>query len=371
MHNTINSACFQFGRPRAIVIPVQTVFIAMSGGIDSSYSACLLKQQGFKVVGFTFDLLPRSLKDACNPKTCCSDATVGRAKAVADALSIPHYVLNMREEFEEQVIQRFIDEYRIGRTPNPCVLCNKFVKFGSFLKKAKAMGADRVATGHYALMEETSRGFELRKGRDRAKDQSYFLYPILRGDLPFLLFPLAEYQKSEVRTAFRSRGWNLGQEKIEESQDICFIPDNNYKAFVTQFVPAKKGPIVTVDGRHLGYHQGIHLFTIGQRRGINIPHSEPLYVVTLDAGENAVVVGTKADLSRTSLTADEVNFLVPFSEGTAAAKIRYRQKEQACSYSIEDGAMSIRFSDPVSSVTPGQSVVLYEGETVLGGGTIR
>jgi tRNA-uridine 2-sulfurtransferase len=341
----------------------------MSGGIDSSYSAYLLKQQGYRVIAFTFDLLPPSLRNKCNRKMCCSAATTHRAKRMADKLSIPHYVINMREDFERHVIQRFIDEYQVGRTPNPCVLCNKHIKFGSFLKRALAMGADLVATGHYASVEETGRGPQLKKGKDKAKDQSYFLYPIESDDLRHVIFPLATYTKDTVRKNFPQLG--ITHEQIEESQDICFVPDDDYKAFLGQFITPRKGRVVTAGGEQLGCHEGIHLYTIGQRRGINIPYREPLHVVEIRADDNTVVVGTKDQLRRNGLIADDVNLLSPRTEGHARAKVRYRQKEEACSYSVLDGLLYVDFDAPTSSLTPGQSVVLYEGETVLGGGTIR
>ena len=351
-----------------IYYEVETVFVAMSGGMDSSYSAYLLKQAGYKVVGFTFDLLPSSMRSASNPRMCCSAAQMERARRIADGLSIPHYVINMREEFESNVIARFVREYAAGRTPNPCILCNRHIKFDSFLRKAAAMGADRVATGHYAGVEETPQGFALKKGKDRAKDQSYFLYPIRYEDLPRLSFPLASRTKVEVRTASARMEGRYGE--TAESQDICFIPGGDYRAFIGEIVPEKKGPIVTVEGREIGFHRGMHLYTIGQRRGVNIPYREALYVVAVRPEDNAVVVGPKEALLSDSLTADEVNVLGAPLQGEARAKVRYRQKEELCSYALRDGILEVAFRRPVSAVAPGQAVVLYDGERVLGGGTI-
>ncbi len=292
-----------------------------------------------------------------------------RARRIADRLSIPHYVINMQEEFEHYVIRRFVDEYKLGRTPNPCVLCNRHIKFGAFLEKALAMGADRVATGHYARLEETPGGFRLKKGKDRAKDQSYFLYPVPAGDLSRLAFPLGSYTKETVRREFAALACT--REVMEESQDICFIPGNDYRGFIERFVPSRKGQVVTVDGRRVGSHDGVHLYTVGQRRGINIPYKEALYVIELRAEENVLVVGPKDRLLQRRLIADEVNLLTPDAEGEAWARVRYRQKEEPCSYSVRDGVLEVVFRRPVSAITPGQSVVLYDGETVLGGGTIR
>jgi len=340
----------------------------MSGGVDSSYAAYLLKAQGHRVIAFTFDLLPRSFRNMCNSKTCCSAVSTNRAKRMADKLSIPHYVINMRDDFERHVMQRFVDEYGGGRTPNPCVLCNKYVKFGAFLDKAIAMGADRVATGHYASIDETPSGFLLKKGKDGAKDQSYFLYPIRSVDLSHVTFPLAAYTKDMVRSGFSGLG--LTHERLEESQDICFIPDNNYRVFVGQFITSRRGPIVTTEGKQIGDHEGIYFYTVGQRRGVNIPFREPLYVLEIRADENTVVVGTKDQLRKATLVAGDVNLLSPLAAGRAHAKVRYRHKEESCSYSVKDGLLHVAFDRPTSSITPGQSVVLYDGDTVLGGGSI-
>ena len=350
-------------------LSVKTVFVAMSGGIDSSYSAYLLKKRGHRVIGFTFDLLPKSLRNRCNPKMCCSAVNTGRARTVAESLSIPHYVMNMREDFERNVIERFVDEYRAGRTPNPCVLCNRHIKFASFLRKAEAMEADLVATGHYASTTQTSHGMELRKGRDRAKDQSYFLYPIRRGDLGMITFPLADLTKEEVRREIGAMG--AENQETPESQDICFIPGNDYRGFVGQFIPLKRGPIVTTEGNLIGLHEGVHLYTIGQRRGINIPSKGALYVIDINTRDNVITVGAKEQLFRKRLLADDVNMLSSASAGEARAKVRYRQKEEACAYAVKGGLLEVLFHKPVSSVTPGQSVVLYDGTRVLGGATIR
>jgi len=341
----------------------------MSGGIDSAYAACLLKEQGYNTIGFTFDLLPRGLRSESNPRVCCSAISMNRARRIADRLSIPHYVINMREEFEQHVIRKFVDEYGKGRTPNPCVLCNRHIKFASFLEKASAMGADRVATGHYARVEETPQGPVLKKGKDRAKDQSYFLYPVPHADLPRLTFPLGSHTKEMVRREFAAGA--CGQVEMQESQDICFVPGNDYRRFMEQFIPPRRGQVVTVDGALVGYHDGVHLYTVGQRRGINIPCKEALYVIELRAEENLLVVGPKDRLMQRRLIADEVNMLTSRLQGEAWAKVRYRQKEEPCSYSVRDGLLEVVFGRPISAITPGQSVVLYDGETVLGGGTIK
>ncbi len=347
---------------------MRTVFLAMSGGLDSSFSAYLLSRQGYNVVGVTFALLPKSVGNTRNPKACCSLESTNRARRVADNLSIPHYVINLRREFEEHVIEKFVTEYRSGRTPNPCILCNQYIKFSSFVQMAMALGADAVATGHYAAIRESEAGWLLTKGKDISKDQSYFLYPIQRHRLSSLLFPLSEYTKKEVRLDMS--GFGCDSTRIRESQDICFIPDNDYRQFISPYVSLKRGDIFLHDGRHLGFHEGIHLYTIGQRRGLNIPFAEPLYVTEIRPAENALIVGPKELLHRRFLQADQVNMLSTRTSGRAHARVRYRQKEEPCTYTEKDGRLEVTFDNSVSAVTPGQSVVLYEGETVLGGGTI-
>ncbi|OPY78998.1 MAG: tRNA-specific 2-thiouridylase MnmA [Syntrophorhabdus sp. PtaU1.Bin153] len=340
----------------------------MSGGIDSSFAAYLLKKQGFKVLGITFQLLPDSLKNVCNPKACCSLDTIHRAKRVADALSIPHYVINLRNEFKEYVIDKFIDAYKKGETPNPCVLCNKYIKFSSFVTKALSIGGEKIATGHYACIEEVSGTYLLKKGIDKTKDQSYFLYPIRTQLLESILFPLGKLRKTEVKTMAENAGWK--NDGTKESQDICFIPEGDYRGFLSKFVHLKKGPVFSVDGKRLGEHEGIHLYTVGQRRGLNIPYSEPLYVVEIRPYDNAVIVGPKDFLKKRYLTATGVNIL-HLSSTSVAGKVRYRQKEQPCHYTTEGDLLRVEFPQTIDAIMPGQSVVLYTNDTVVGGGTIK
>lgn len=347
---------------------MSTVFVAMSGGFDSSFAARLLKEQGHHVVGFTFVMLPKGMADTDNPKACCSAASVNRARKTAHDLSIQHYVIDLRDEFERHVITRFIDEYRVGRTPNPCILCNTFIKFGAFLDKAVALGADQIATGHYASVDIAPDGPHLRKPADKTKDQSYFLYGIKRDSLCSILFPLASRIKSEAVERVRQQHSHYAG--VRESQDICFIPKGDYRAFLGQFVPFKKGDIVSLDGRVLGHHDGVHLYTVGQRRGLRVPYSEPLYVLEIDTASNTVVVGPRERLEKRSLVASGINLFADPRGIRLAGKVRYKQKEQPCSCSIDGDRMLVRFEAPVSSVTAGQSVVLYDGDTVMGGGTI-
>lgn len=347
---------------------METIFVAMSGGIDSSFSAYLLKQKGYNVVGITFQLLPATIKNIKNPKACCSLETVKRAKKIADDLSIPHYVVNLREEFEQYVIERFIQEYKKGRTPNPCILCNKHIKFSSFINKALSIGGEKIATGHYAIIEENSGNYFLKKGKDKIKDQSYFLYPIKKNLLEFILFPLGGYTKAVLKEKAGQIGWDI--HNIKESQDVCFIPDNDYREFLSKFVELKKGPVYLVNGKLIGYHNGIHLYTIGQRKGLNIPYKEPLYIIEIKPEENTIIAGPKEYLKRKKLIAHELNMLTPGTQNISG-KVRYRQKTEPCTYHVHNDTLEVDFDNPVYSITPGQSVVLYNEDVVLGGGVIK
>jgi tRNA-uridine 2-sulfurtransferase len=352
---------------------METVFVAMSGGVDSSYSAYLLKQQGYKVVGVTFQLLPATLKSVRSPKACCSVETVARAKQIADNLGIPHYVINLRREFEEHVIEPFLKEYQSGRTPNPCIDCNKYIKFSSFPDRAFSIGADKIATGHYAIIEALSGECLLKKGSDESKDQSYFLYPVKVGLMKQLLFPLGRLTKKGIKKDVERLGWNL--RTVKESQDICFIPENDCRDFLSKHLHLKKGSIHDRAGKLVGTHDGIHLYTIGQRRGLAIPDKEPLYVIDIIPAENRLIVGPKALLRKKRLVARDLNLLTTIRDdihsGNLRAKVRYRQKEEACTINVSGDRLEVDFINPVNSVTPGQSVVLYDGSTVVGGGVIE
>jgi tRNA-specific 2-thiouridylase len=349
---------------------METVFVAMSGGMDSSFAAYFLKQKGYKVVGITFQLLPKAIKNVENPKACCSIESINRAKKIADNLSIPHYVINLRKEFEEHVIENFINEYKSGRTPNPCILCNRYIKFSAFLNMALSIGADKVSTGHYANIKETVEGFFLQKGLDVSKDQSYFLYPIIKETLKHILFPLGLHQKSGLKE--RTNEIKREYQKVKESQDICFIPGNNYREFISGFAGLREGPVFSVEGKLLGHHDGIHLYTIGQRRGLKIPYKEPLYVVDILAEENTIIAGSKEFLKRKKLLAGDINILQTTStSGQITGKVRYRQKEESCTYNISGDSLEVEFKNPVYSITPGQSVVLYDDNIVIGGGIIK
>lgn len=347
-----------------------TVFMAMSGGLDSSFAAYLLKQQGYKVVGVTFRLSPEPGKSTSPFSVCQSMEAIRRAQRAAHELSITHHILDLREDFQRSVIDPFINGYKTGYTPNPCVLCNQYIKFGAFARKAFSLGAERIATGHYAIVSEFDNQYYLRKATDATKDQSYFLYAINKGILKKTLFPLGKYTKDNVREEARKRGWNI--HSLQESQDICFIPDNNYRAFLAPYIPNKEGPIYHTDGTLLGKHEGTHLYTIGQRRGLAIPYTKPLYVVDILPGENAVVVGDRERLCHTRLVASGINILWDNPpSGQVTGKVRYRQREMPCSYTAVENRLEVSFLKPVNAITPGQSVVLYSRDAVIGGGVIE
>ena len=352
---------------------METVFVAMSGGMDSSFAAYLLKQKGYKVVGITFQLLPEKMKGPKNPKACCSIETIMRARKIANDLSIPHYIINLRKEFEEHVIDNFLNEYESGRTPNPCVLCNRYIKFISFPDKALSIGADKIATGHYAMIDEVQGSYNLRKGSDQSKDQSYFLYHIKKELLKYIIFPLGTYIKSTLKDNMRRLGWGLAN--IKESQDVCFIPENDYRDFLSNYMQLKKGPVYHVDGKLMGSHNGMHMYTIGQRRGLEIPYKEPLYVIEIIPDKNTLIIGPKEYLKRKKLIAEDVNFFLTDQTGLSSenlsAKVRYRQKEVQCTLRLSGDLLGVDFYSPVYSITPGQSVVIYSSDKVVGGGIIK
>lgn len=326
--------------------------------MDSSYAAYLLKQQGYNVVGVTF----RLFSDA-------SSITIERAKKIAHDLSIPHHVIDLCREFHCHVVEPFVEGYKAGKTPNPCIFCNEHIKSTVFIKKALEMGARKVATGHYAIIENRDGNYFIRKGVDKTKDQSYFLYRIQQELLHYMLFPLGRFTKKSITHTVHSMKWDMGD--AGESQDICFVGHRNYRTFLSRFITVQKGPIYYVDGTFMGYHNGIHLYTIGQRRGINIPYREPLYVIDIIPHEHTLIVGTQRDLQTHRVIADTVHFFTNRFHGRASGRVRYRQKEALCTYTISQGILEANFSEPISSVTPGQSLVLYENDTVIGGGIIR
>jgi len=356
----------------------ERVVVAMSGGVDSSVAAGLLKEQGFDVIGITMNLFPLA-KEYCldkDLKSCCGWGAVEDASQVASKLGVPHSVLNLKDSFEDLVVSNFLEEYSRGRTPNPCIRCNQFIKFDVLLEKARKIGASFIATGHYAqiVQDPPSGQFFLKKGMDKEKDQSYFLYTMTQDQLSHTLFPVGVFNKSEIRK--KALKWGLPVAERPESQEICFIPDNNYADFLKKRKPEafRPGPIVNREGRILGNHSGIIHFTVGQRRGLGIAAPHPLYVLEIITSKNEVVVGPDNCLYKKDLVTDQVNWISLdkiSSPIPAKARIRYKHKEaEALLVPLDSEKIRVEFEKPQRAITPGQAVVFYEGDVVLGGGTI-
>lgn len=355
------------------------VAVAMSGGVDSSVAAALLVKAGYEVVGITLQIWQESQTDPRHAG-CCSLGAVIDARRVAKALGIPHYVLNFRQKFADTVIADFIAEYRRGRTPNPCVQCNRYVKFDAFLEKADEVGAQYIATGHYARIQydDKSGRWLLLKGINREKDQSYVLFPMTQAQLARTLFPLGELaSKSETRALARELGLPVADKP--DSQEICFVANaGGYRAFLQNRVPdtMRPGEIRDVEGNLLGTHPGVAFFTIGQRRGLGISgHKEPLYVVDIDAERNLVVVGTEKHLYCRRFLVEAVNWIAVsgLSQPLAVqARVRYNMPEAAATLYPTDcpTSVEVEFETPQRAVTPGQAAVFYRGDIVVGGGTI-
>jgi len=370
----------------------QRVVAAMSGGVDSSVAAALLVKSGYEVIGMTMQIWSANAP-ADDYGGCCSLAAVGDARRVCDALGIPYYVINLRERFEERVIDYFVAEYRRGRTPNPCIACNRYLKWEALLQRALELEADYVATGHYARTVDGPDGRRLLlRGVDRRKDQSYALYNLTQEQLRRTLLPVGQLTKSEVRRIAGELGLVVADKP--DSQEICFVYDNDYRRFLREEagVPEEPGPILDTDGNRIGTHKGIAFYTVGQRRGLGIAAREPLYVVALDAAHNAVIVGPRRELGAAGLVATKLNWIAidpPQKERPASVKIRYNAPDVACTLSLArpadlpDGsasaaedragaadAVTVRFATPQRAVAPGQAAVFYDGDVVLGGGVI-
>lgn len=360
----------------------ETVVVAMSGGVDSSVAAALLHERGYRVIGVTMNLwdYTRVGGNINRDSGCCSIDTMDDARAVCHKLGVPHYVVNFREQFEAAVTDDFISEYMEGRTPNPCVRCNTYIKWGVLIQKAEELGADKIATGHYARVayDDASGRYFLKRGKDGKKDQSYALWGIRQLGLARTLFPVGEFTKDEIRQIARRLGLRTAEKP--ESQEICFIPDNDYTRYLRMKRPEietqlREGEIVDQRGKYLGSHAGFPFYTIGQRKGLGISAPLPVYVTEIDAGNNRIVVGSNDDLRHTGLIADNVNWIaIEKLEGEMEvdAKIRYNSPgAPAVIRPSETGGVELRFIEPQRAVTPGQSVVFYQGEVVVGGGVIR
>ena len=347
---------------------LKKVAVALSGGVDSAVAALLLRDSGHEVVGVTMCLGVAPAEGG--RAKCCGPREIEDAARVCRALGIRHYVVDFAEDLEQKVIRPFVQEYCRGRTPNPCVACNRFIKFGSLLAKALAWGFDAIATGHYAGIEAEEGGYRLKRPKDLRKDQTYFLHAMPREALSRVLFPLAAYTKDEVRRIAQRAG--LPVHDKPESQDICFIPAEGHEAFLKgRAVRVEPGDIVDREGKVLGRHRGIACYTIGQRGGLRISSPAPLYVLAIDAERNRLVVGRKGELKSEGLDADQVNRLVDSFPEEAWAKIRYAHRAARCRVSCDGDRLTVRFAESQEAVAPGQSVVLYDDATVLGGGIIK
>jgi tRNA-uridine 2-sulfurtransferase len=350
------------------------IVVAMSGGVDSSVAAALLAEQGHDVIGLSMQLYDQRGSEQ-TWGSCCTLDDLHDARRVAAALGFPHYIVNFERQFRETVISNFVREYASGRTPLPCAHCNSDLKFSTLLDRALGLGAEHVATGHYARVELAPDGrWLLKRSADADKDQSYFLFSLAQDQLARAVFPVGALTKPEVREQARRLG--LGVAEKPDSQEICFIPDGDYASFVERKEPAvaRAGPIVDQSGREVGTHGGVHRFTIGQRKGLGIASTIPLYVLNIDVESGAVTVGARAALEQTRLTASEVNWIsmdAPQSPVRVNAQIRHRHKAASGAVrALPDGRAEMIFDDAQPAITPGQAVVFYDTDTVVGGGWI-
>ncbi len=345
------------------------VAVAMSGGVDSSLAAAILKEAGDEVIGITMQVWPAD--EPAGFGGCCGLEAVTDAKKVAYKLGIPHYVVNFRDIFARKVIADFCLEYSLGRTPNPCIRCNQYIKFEALLNKARELDYSLIATGHYGRIEQSATGYHLLKAADPAKDQSYFLYTLGQRQLQQLLLPLANLHKTEVRRLAAAMG--LPTAGKGESQDICFIPDNDYRSFVARQIAPKSGDIIDTDGNVLGKHSGLTQYTVGQRQGLGLTSNKRRYVLRLDAASNRLVVGSRDQLLSDRLFAGKLSWVAgeaPEEPLKITAKIRYRSPEAAAVLRLNDGVAEVNFEQPQRAITPGQAIVFYQGDAVLGGGII-
>jgi len=344
------------------------ILVAMSGGVDSSVAALKLKNSGYDVAGVTMCL--QHAVNRFSGASCGANRSVEDARRVCEQLEINHFVVDYSAHLQRHVIDCFVAEYRRGRTPNPCVQCNRFVKFGLLLDKAGELGFDMFATGHYAATVRHNGRTVLRKAKDPRKDQSYFLYAVNNNVLDRVVFPLGDSTKEETRRIARDSALPVAEKA--DSQDICFIPDGNYRKFLLQHaLDIQPGDIVDLSGKKIGVHKGIHFYTIGQRGGLGIAAPEPLYVIAIDAKKNRIIAGNKKHVRSRRLRADNIIMHCTSLPDRALAKIRYAHKPAACSFSVSGDILNVVFDELQDAITPGQSVVLYDEDRVIGGGIIN
>ncbi|MSQ23260.1 MAG: tRNA 2-thiouridine(34) synthase MnmA [Chloroflexi bacterium] len=360
---------------RAEVRLQQTVLVGMSGGVDSSVAAALLHEAGYRVVGITFNVWPEGdNQSAFREDACCALGAVEDARRVCDRLGVPHYVVNLRDVFQRRVIDNFVAEYRQGRTPNPCVRCNQFIKFDALLAKAEALNADCVATGHYARTTQLPNGrWALRKAADGRKDQSYVLFVMGQDRLARVRFPLGDLQKGDTRQVARDLGLHVADKP--ESQEICFVPTRNYRDYLREEAPESfsAGPLVNESGEVVGQHEGIAMYTVGQRKGIGLAAPQPLYVTQIDVKNNTIVVGGQEGLFRTDALVEACNWMA--IEGLSEpkrvrAKARSHAEEAPAWIEPEGDRVRVIFDEPQRALTPGQAIVFYEDDLVVGGGIL-
>ncbi|MCQ2959075.1 MAG: tRNA 2-thiouridine(34) synthase MnmA [Bacteroidales bacterium] len=353
----------------------QKIAVAMSGGIDSSITALLLQEQGFDIVGITLQLW-----DSGEIQTgCCSSKSVDEARKFAEKIGVPHYVVDVKDEFKACVVRNFVDEYMNARTPNPCVVCNPNVKWKCILQKAEELGCEKIATGHYAQISCENGRYFVTRGVDLTKDQSYVMWKLSQEQLSKTLFPLGKYKKSEIKEMAQKYGFVELVQK-SESQEICFIPDDDYRGFLRSYVKdidsvVKKGIFISTEGKKLGEHAGFPFYTIGQRKGLGIALGVPAYVQSIDKEKNTITIGYRDDLLTNEVIVSNLHFSKHESfesVSNLSVKIRYNTQSAPCSVEkMNDGLYKLTFSTPVWAVTPGQSAVFYEGEDVVAGGIIE
>lgn len=347
--------------------------IAMSGGVDSSVAAYLMKEAGYDCVGVTMKLYDNDDIDMAEEKTCCSSNDIDDARNVAHRLGIPYYVVNFKADFKEKVMDPFVKSYLCGMTPNPCIECNRYLKFEQLYRKAEELECDVIVTGHYARVKKDEKGYHLLKGKDAAKDQSYVLYSMTQERLSHTMFPLGEYTKEEIRAIAQEQG--LVNAAKHDSQDICFIPDGDYRKFIEETTGRKSEPgdFVNQSGQVVGRHKGYYCYTIGQRKGLGISAPKPYFVTDIIPEENKVILGASEDLFKKHLLAGNFNWIEsdPLEISPLKARIRYHQKESEASITIlEDGKVEVNFLEAQRAITRGQAVVVYSDDLVVGGGTI-